>query len=156
MSDDLRELYQDIILDHGRHPRNFHALEHPTHLARGHNPLCGDRVTVYLAVDGDKIADVSFEGRGCAISTAAASLMTEILKGKTLAEARALFARFHAAVTGGAAAALPAALEDDAERLEPLTGVKAYPVRVKCATLPWHAVQAALESGALGETVKTE
>ena len=93
---DLRELYQDIILDHGRHPRNFHALEHPTHLARGHNPLCGDRVTVYLAVDGDRIADVSFEGRGCAISTASSSLMTEVLKGKTLAEARALFAQFHA------------------------------------------------------------
>src|SRR5438552_17771219 len=98
---DLRELYQDIILDHGRHPRNFHALEHPTHLARGHNPLCGDRVTIYLAVDGDRISDVSFEGRGCAISTAAASLMTEVLKGKTVAEARALFAQFHARVTGG-------------------------------------------------------
>ena len=86
--DDLRELYQDIILDHGRHPRNFHALEHPTHLARGHNPLCGDRVTVYLAVNGDRIDDVSFEGRGCAISTASSSLMTEVLKGKTLDEAR--------------------------------------------------------------------
>ena len=96
MSDDLRELYQDIILDHGRHPRNLHALEHPTHLARGHNPLCGDRVTVYLAIEGDRIADVSFEGRGCAISTAAASLMTEVLKGKPIAEARALFAQFHA------------------------------------------------------------
>jgi len=82
---DLRELYQDIILDHGRHPRNFHALEHPTHLARGHNPLCGDRVTVYLTLDGDSITDVSFQGRGCAISTAAASLMTEVLKGKTIA-----------------------------------------------------------------------
>src|SRR5213076_3316847 len=96
---DLRELYQDIILDRGRHPRNFRALEHPTHLARGHNPLCGDRVTVYLAVEGERIADVSFEGRGCAISTAAASLMTEVLKGKTVAEARALFAQFHARVT---------------------------------------------------------
>ena len=96
MSDDLRELYQDIILDHGRHPRNLRALEHPTHLARGYNPLCGDRVTVYLAVEGERIADVSFEGRGCAISTAAASLMTEVLKGKTLDEARQLFAQFHA------------------------------------------------------------
>ena len=104
---DLRELYQDIILDHGRHPRNFRALEHPTHLAKGHNPLCGDRVTVYLAIDGDRIADVSFEGRGCAISTAAASLMTEVLKGKTIAEAKALFAQFHAKVTGGEAEALP-------------------------------------------------
>src|SRR5436309_4798433 len=110
---DLRELYQDIILDHGRHPRNFRALEHPTHLARGHNPLCGDRVTVYLSVDGDKIADVSFEGRGCAISTASSSLMTEVLKGKTIDEARRLFAQFHAKVTGGAPEELPAALEED-------------------------------------------
>jgi nitrogen fixation NifU-like protein len=151
---DLRELYQDIILDHGRHPRNFRALEHPTHLARGHNPLCGDRVTIYLALDGERIADVSFDGRGCAISTAAASLMTEVLKGKTVAEARALFARFHAAVTGGDEVPVPEDLADDAERLAPLTGVKAYPVRVKCATLPWHAFEAALKGG--GETVKTE
>jgi nitrogen fixation protein NifU and related proteins len=157
MSDDnLRELYQDIILDHGRHPRNFHALEHPTHLARGHNPLCGDRVTVYLQVADERIADVSFEGRGCAISTAAASLMTEVLKGKTIDEARRLFAQFHAKVTGGTPEELPAALEEDVERLEPLTGVKAYPVRVKCATLPWHAFEAALKSGLAGDTVKTE
>ena len=156
MSDDLRELYQDIILDHGRHPRNFHALERPTHLARGHNPLCGDRVTVYLAVEGDHIADVSFEGRGCAISTAAASLMTEVLKGKTVDDARKLFAQFHARVTGGDAGPLPEPLEEDSERLEPLTGVKAYPARVKCATLPWHAFEAALKSGLAGDTVKTE
>ena len=154
--DQLRELYQDIILDHGRHPRNLRALEHPTHLARGHNPLCGDRVTVYLAVDGDRIADVSFEGRGCAISTASSSLMTEVLKGKTLDEAAQLFARFHAKVTGGTQEALPETLEEDAERLEPLTGVRAYPVRVKCATLPWRAFEAALKSGLAGETVKTE
>ena len=156
MNMDLRELYQDIILDHGRHPRNFHALEHPTHLARGHNPLCGDRVTIYLAVEGDRIADVSFEGRGCAISTAAASLMTEVLKGKTLEEARQLFAQFHATVTGGTPEELPEALKEDAERLEPLTGVRAYPVRVKCATLPWHAFEAALKSGLAGAIVKTE
>jgi len=155
-NDNLRELYQDIILDHGRHPRNFHALQHPTHLARGHNPLCGDRVTVYLALDGDTIADVSFEGRGCAISTAAASLMTEVLKGKTIAEARQLFAQFHAKVTGAAAEKLPDALAEDGERLEPLTGVRAYPARVKCATLPWHAFEAALKSGIAGDTVKTE
>ena len=153
---DLRELYQDIILDHGRHPRNFHALPHPTHLARGHNPLCGDRVTVYLALDGDRIADVSFEGRGCAISTASSSLMTEVLKGKTIDEAKRLFAEFHARVTGGAAEGVPEELEEDAERLEPLTGVKAYPARVKCATLPWHAFEAALKSGLGGDTVKTE
>jgi nitrogen fixation NifU-like protein len=153
---DLRELYQDIILDHGRHPRNFRALEHPTHLARGHNPLCGDRVTIYLAVEGDRIADVSFEGRGCAISTAAASLMTEVLKDKTVEEARALFAQFHSRVTGGEAGEPPEALQEDIERLEPLTGVKAFPVRVKCATLPWHAFEAALKSGLAGQTVKTE
>ena len=156
MSEDLRELYQDIILDHGRHPRNLRALEHPTHLAKGHNPLCGDRVTVYLAVDGERIVDVSFEGRGCAISTAAASLMTEVLKDKTIAEARQLFAQFHAKVTGGDAERLPAALEEEIERLEPLTGVKAYPARVKCATLPWHAFEAALKSGLAGATVGTE
>lgn len=156
MSDDLRELYQDIILDHGRHPRNFHALPHPTHLARGHNPLCGDRVTVYLAVEGDRIADVSFEGRGCAISTASSSLMTEVLKGKTIDEARRLFAQFHAAVTGGEAGDAPLELHDDIERLEPLTGVRAYPARVKCATLAWHAFEAALKSGLTGNTIKTE
>jgi nitrogen fixation protein NifU and related proteins len=156
MSDELRELYQDIILDHGRHPRNFHALEHPTHLARGHNPLCGDRVTIYLKVEGERIADVGFDGRGCAISTAAASLMTEVLKGKTVDEARQLFAQFHATVTGGTPQALPAALQEDGERLEPLAGVKAYPVRVKCATLPWHTFEAALKSGLAGTTVKTE
>jgi nitrogen fixation protein NifU and related proteins len=156
MSDDLRELYQDIILDHGRHPRNLRALDAPTHLARGHNPLCGDRVTVFLSIDGDRISDVSFEGRGCAISTAAASLMTEVLKGKTLGEAQTLFAQFRAKVTGGTADEPPAELEEEVERLEPLTGVKAYPVRVKCATLPWHTFEAALKSGLTGATVKTE
>jgi nitrogen fixation NifU-like protein len=151
-----RELYQDIILDHGRKPRNFHAMEHPSHFAHGHNPLCGDRVTVYLEIEGDKIKDVSFEGRGCAISTASASLMTEVLKGKTLAEAEKLFKAFHAEVTGGQASAVDEKLQDDFERLAPLEGVKAYPTRVKCATLAWHAFEAALKSGAIGATVKTE
>ncbi len=153
---DLRELYQDIILDHGRHPRNFRAIEHPTHSAQGHNPLCGDRVTVYLTLDGDHIADVAFQGRGCAISTAAASLMTEVLTGKTIAEAQELFAHFHARVTGGADTALSKPLADDMERLEPLTGVKAFPARVKCATLSWHALEAALKRGDPGATIKTE
>ncbi len=163
---DLRELYQEIILDHGRHPRNLRAIAAPTHKAQGHNPLCGDRVTVYLAVAGDRIADVSFEGRGCAISTAAASLMTEVLKGKTVEEARALFAAFHSRVTGaaceallhevpGADGALPEDLEEALERLEPLFGVKAYPARIKCATLSWHALESALKNGA-GKTVTTE
>jgi len=155
---DLRELYQDIILDHGRHPRNFGKLDDPTHFAHGHNPLCGDRVTIYLRIEGDRVAEVSFEGRGCAISTASASLMSEILNGKTLAEAEALFKTFHAKVTGGTPPTAPAELEDDLDRLEPLTGVKAYPARVKCATLPWHAFEAALQGGAVGTTVtvKTE
>jgi nitrogen fixation protein NifU and related proteins len=153
---DLRDLYQDIILDHGQHPRNFRKQEHPSHFANGHNPLCGDRVTVYVTLDGDRIRDVSFQGRGCAISQASASLMTEILKGKTVAEAEALFAGFRAKVTGGDVPATPAPLEDDMERLEPLTGVKSYPARVKCATLAWHAFEAALRSGATGATVKTE
>jgi nitrogen fixation protein NifU and related proteins len=153
---DPRELYQDIILDHGRHPRNFRKIEHPSHFAHGHNPLCGDRVTVYLTLDHERIADVSFEGRGCAISTASASIMTEILKGKTLEEAEALFASFRAAVTGEGDETAPHGLEDDLERLLPLTGVKSYPARVKCATLPWHAFEAALKNGAAGATVKTE
>ena len=156
---DARELYQDIILDHGRHPRNFRALPHATNLAHGHNPLCGDRVTVYLELDGGRIKDVSFDGRGCAISTASASLMTEVLKGKTLAEAAALFKGFHAEVTGKTVPALPNALAEDMERLAPLEGVRAYPTRVKCATLAWHAFEAALKNGADGTTaatVKTE
>src|ERR1700757_1750854 len=152
----LRELYQDITLDHGRHPRNFRAIDHPTHFAHGHNPLCGDRVTVYVTLDGDRIADVSFQGRGCAISTAAASLMTEVLRGKTINEARALFAQFHARVTGGEPAELPEPLSEEVERLEPLTGVRAYPARVKCATLSWHALEAALKRGGTDATVKTE
>jgi nitrogen fixation NifU-like protein len=153
---DLRELYQDIILDHGQHPRNKRAIESPSHFAHGNNPLCGDKVTIYVKLDGERIDDVSFEGRGCAISTAAASLMTEILKGKTVADADALFRAFQAKVTGGVEPAMAASLEDDYERLEPLAGVKAFPIRVKCATLPWRAFEAALKGGALGATVKTE
>jgi nitrogen fixation NifU-like protein len=153
---ELRDLYQDIILDHGQHPRNFHTMAHPSHFANGHNPLCGDRVTVYLDLDGDRIKDVSFIGRACAISQASASLMTEILKGKTLAEAETLFRSFQAKVTGGAETSVPDVLEEDAERLEPLTGVKTYPARVKCATLAWHAFEAAVRNGAVGATVKTE
>jgi nitrogen fixation NifU-like protein len=131
-------------------------MDHPSHFAHGHNPLCGDRVTVFLEIEGDKIKDVSFEGRGCAISTASASLMTEVLKGKTLAEAQELFKAFHAEVTGGQVPAVDEKLQDDFDRLAPLEGVKAYPTRVKCATLAWHAFEAALKSGAVGATVKTE
>jgi nitrogen fixation NifU-like protein len=151
---DLRDLYQDIILDHGQKPRNFRVPPEATHTARGHNPLCGDRVTVYLTLDGDHISDVAFEGKGCAISTASSSLMTEVLKGKTLAEADLLFKAFHGKVTGGGPdEPVPEALADDLERLEPLTGVKNYPARVKCATLSWHAYEAAVKGGG---TIKTE
>jgi nitrogen fixation NifU-like protein len=153
---DLRELYQNIILDHKRHPRNFRKIEHPTHFAHGYNPLCGDRVTVYLSLEGERITDVAFQGRGCAISTAAASLMTEVLKDKTIDEARALFAQFHTRVTGGEPAKLPEPLAEEADRLEPLTGVKAYPARVKCATLSWHALETALKGGEAAATIKTE
>jgi nitrogen fixation NifU-like protein len=153
---DLRDLYQDIILDHARRPRNFGGMVDPSHLAHGHNPLCGDRVTVFAKIDGDRISAVSFEGRGCAISTASASLMTEILTGLSLAQAEAVFQAFHARVTTGETIEVGPELEDAAERLEPLTGVRTFPARVKCATLAWHAFDAALKGGVLGETVKTE
>ncbi|HEY0843973.1 MAG TPA: SUF system NifU family Fe-S cluster assembly protein [Noviherbaspirillum sp.] len=136
---DLRDLYQEVIFDHYRKPRNFHAMNDANHVAHGHNPLCGDQVTVYLHVDGDVIRDVSFDGAGCAISTASASLMTDALKGKTLDEAKQLFNAFHDLVT-----------HDDAEaggvlgKLEVLAGVREFPARVKCATLAWHTMLAAL------------
>lgn len=141
---DLRELYQDIVLDHGQHPRNFAKPALYSHDAHGYNPLCGDQVSVYLTVDDGIVKDIHFQGRGCAISTASASLMTEVLRGKTLEQARVLFNDFHRRVTGEESLA-PAGLEEEAERLEPLTGVRAYPTRVKCAVLPWHTLIAALE-----------
>jgi len=153
---DLRELYQDVILDHARHPRNFRGLPDPSHLAHGHNPLCGDRVTIFMKIESGRIADVSFDGRGCAISTASASLMTEILMGLTPEQGEQVFAAFHARVTSGDTLVLAPELEDAAERLEPLTGVRGYPARVKCATLAWHAFDAALKNGVPGDTVKTE
>ena len=154
---DLGDLYQQLILDHNRNPRNFQQPAAANRHAEGYNPLCGDRVTVYLTLEGDLITDVSFQGRGCAISTAAASLMTEVLKGKTIADARALFAQFHARVTGGEPAEeLSEPLAEEMDRLEPLTGVKAFPARVKCATLSWHALDAALKGSGPGTTVKTE
>lgn len=153
---DLRELYQDVILDHGRHPRNFRALPEPSHVAHGYNPLCGDRLTVYLKLIDGVIAEASFEGRGCAISTASASLMTELLLGKTLEDAGFLFRTFHAKATGGVEIEVPGRLEDDLDRLQPLFGVKAYPARVKCATLAWHTFDAARSGGGAATTVKTE
>ncbi len=148
--DDLRELYQDIILDHSKHPRNFGKLDGANREARGYNPLCGDRVTLALKVDGERIADARFEAKGCAISVASASMMTELVRGKTVAEARALFERFHGLVTGK-----PVEADGEAmERLAALSGVRDFPSRIKCATLPWHALTAALDGGAT--EVKTE
>lgn len=150
---DLRDLYQDIILDHGQHPRNFGKLDPATHHAHGHNPLCGDTVTVYLDVEDGRVKDVRFDGRGCAISTASASLMSEVITGKTIEDVTKLFADFQSRVTGHEAIA-PSNLEDEVERLEPLTGVKSYPTRIKCAVLPWHTLSAALAGK--GEAAKTE
>lgn len=151
--DELRDLYQEVIFDHNRTPRNFHKLAGANRQAEGFNPLCGDQLTVYLKVDDrGVIEDVSFEGRGCAISTASASIMTETLKGKTVQQADALYENFHRLVTGqGADAAAPVA---DLGKLQVLTGVRDYPSRVKCATLAWHTVQAALKNAAT--TVSTE
>jgi nitrogen fixation NifU-like protein len=138
---DLRELYQQVILDHYKKPRNFQKLEGANRHAEGHNPLCGDQITVYLHMDGDVIREISFQGAGCAISQSAASLMTTTLKGKTKAEAEELFRKFHDMVTGGANEADPMELG----KLAVFCGVSEFPVRVKCASLPWHTMRAALE-----------
>ena len=143
-SDDLRDLYQDLILDHSKHPHNFHAVPAANREALGHNPLCGDRLSLQLHVDDqDIIRDVGFQGSGCAISVASASMMTDMLKGRTLDEAKKLFDYMHASCTS--AEAPPITLdEDDRGRLQALAGVRHYPMRVKCATLAWHTMQAAL------------
>ena len=144
---DLRELYQEMIFDHYRQPRNFGPLEGANRKAEGYNPLCGDKVKLYLLVVDGVISDASFEGSGCAISTASASLMTESLKGKREDEALNLLKKFHALVTG-------AATPDDMGKLAVLAGVREFPQRVKCATLAWHTMQAALEN--IDEPVTTE
>ena len=149
MKDDssaLRDLYQDLILDHGKRPRNFHAIEGANCEALGHNPLCGDKLTLYVTLD-DKgvIRDAAFQGSGCAISVASASMMTEMLKGKTVAESQKLFDYVHNLCTGKPADAT--GLDEDAvDRIQALAGVRDYPVRVKCATLAWHTLQAALKN----------
>ena len=147
---DLRELYQEVIFDHNRRPRNFGRLAGANRSAEGFNPLCGDKLALYLKMVDGVIEDASFEGTGCAISTASASLMTEALKGKTEAQAQALFAGFHALVTGGdgAPAAVPLG------KLEVLSGVREFPSRVKCATLAWHTLHAALHD--VKQPVSTE
>ncbi|NNM87918.1 MAG: SUF system NifU family Fe-S cluster assembly protein [Phycisphaerae bacterium] len=148
---DLRELYQEVILDHAKKPRNFHTMPDSAHAADGHNPLCGDRLRVFVRVENGVIEDVSFTGSGCAISTASASMMTEALNGKSLADAQAIFESFHNLLTTGNHA------DKDEELLGKLAvfgGVREFPVRVKCATLAWHTLQAALQGSAA--PVKTE
>ena len=149
---DLRELYQDVILDHSKNPRNAGPLRPHSHAARGNNPLCGDRVDVYLAVEGERIAEIRFEAKGCAISVASASMMTELVKGRGIKEARAVFERFHEILTRKGD--VGADEIESLDRLAALIGVREFPMRVKCASLPWHTMSAALS--AEGEEVTTE
>jgi nitrogen fixation NifU-like protein len=149
---DLMELYQEVILDHNKQPRNFGELAAAEHQAEGNNPLCGDRLTVYLTLDSGRIADIRFNGQGCAISTASASLMTEAVKGKTLEEASALFEGFHELLTGDPS--VPGAAPGELGKLVVFSGVREFPIRVKCATLPWHTLRAALRGS--GGAVTTE
>lgn len=143
----LSSLYQEVILDHSKKPRHFHALEPCTHEARGHNPLCGDKLKVFARVDGDTITEVSFIGDGCAISKASASIMTELVRGKTLSEFQALHAQFHQVAT------TQDPIPDGMGKLAVLAGVRDYPARVKCATLAWHTLDAALNNQ---DSAKTE
>ena len=144
-TNELRELYQETILDHSKRPRNLGALEQASHRAEGHNPLCGDRVTVFLKVEGDLIREARFQGAGCSISTASASIMTETLRGKTVAEAMQLFQRFHALVTADPSRAVE--VGPGLGKLGVFAGVHEFPMRVKCASLSWHTMKAALEGG---------
>ncbi len=148
---DLRELYQELILDHTKRPRNFGALDAPTCQARGINPLCGDQLTLYLDVKDGVVQDVRFNGNGCAISTASASLMTEAIKGKTAEQVSALFQRFQQVLTSPADREVDVA---DLGKLAALAGVREFPLRVKCASLAWHTMRSALEGSQ--ETVSTE
>ena len=147
---DLRDLYQEVILDHNRYPHNFRALDGANRHADGHNPLCGDRLAVYVKLDGETITDVSFLGSGCAISKASASLMTDAVKGRTIDEARRLFEEFLALVTDEGAVCYPASLG----KLAVFAGVREYPTRVKCASLAWHTLRAAVDDR--HEVVSTE
>jgi nitrogen fixation NifU-like protein len=147
---ELRELYQQVILDHNKNPRNFHELAHATNKVDGYNPLCGDHYTIYLQLEGDTIRDVGFTGNGCAISKASASVMSSTVKGKSREEASRLFDVFHNLVTGE-----PASVDAvELGRLAAFSGVSEFPARVKCATLAWHSLNAALQG--TGEVVSTE
>jgi len=150
---DLRELYQEVILDHSKRPRNFGRLKGATHQADGDNPLCGDRIHVELEIENGIVKGVSFDGEGCAISTASASLMTESLKGKTLEEAQALFHRMHETCTGQAEPASGDQAQVELGKLAVFEGVQQYPLRVKCATLAWHTMRNALDEE--GEVLTT-
>ena len=151
MSNELRELYQEVILDHSKRPRNFRVLPEASHQAEGFNPLCGDKATVYLQVEDDIVKSVTFKGAGCSISTASASMMTEALVGKSRTEAEALFQRFHELLTSDPSkAALNAAPE--LGKLAVFSGVCEFPVRVKCASLPWHTFRAALRGDGQAKT----
>jgi nitrogen fixation NifU-like protein len=148
MDDSLRELYQEVILDHSRHPRRFGPLEGATHRGEGYNPLCGDRVKVYLTVDGsNRIADIMFEGKGCAISQASASLMADMLMGRTVDEAEKLMGGFLQLVKGEETELAG----EDRDRLEVMAGISAFPMRVKCATLAWHTMKSAMEGGSAAD-----
>jgi len=142
----LSELYQNVILEHNRSPRNYRVMDDADRKADGHNPLCGDQVTVWVRMDGDVIGDVSFRGAGCAISKASASLMTGAVKGKSREETEKLFERFHQLVTG----TLPPGESETLGKLAVFSGVSAFPVRVKCASMAWHTLKAALEAGQAG------
>ena len=147
MNGDLRELYQELILDHGRNPRNQRTPDNANRSCHGHNPLCGDDITVSAALVEDRIADIGFEGQGCAISQAAASTMTEAVKGLTVAEAHALFTRFHELVTGKVSLSGEAVDAEALGKLVAFAGVSEFPMRVKCATLAWHTLEGALGGG---------
>ncbi len=149
---ELRELYQSVILDHNKQPRNFRQPEDANRLARGNNPLCGDELTIFLRVEEGRVTDAAFTGSGCAISKASASLMTEAVKGKALEEVETLFGAFHELVTTDPTGQRPA--PEGLGKLAVFAGVREFPVRVKCATLAWHTLHAALEES--GDTVKTE
>ena len=150
---ELKDLYRDVILDHNKRPRNFGQLENPDARADGHNPLCGDRLTLSLKLAGDRVEDVRFEGKGCAISTASASMMTEANKGKSRADIDELFTKVHMLLTEQSAVASP-----DLGKLAALSGVREFPARVKCASLCWHTLNAALEQSdvAAPATISTE
>jgi len=150
MSDNLSDLYQEVILDHSRNPRNYGINDNYSRTARGNNPLCGDRVSIFLNIKDGNITDVSFDARGCAISLASASMMTEMIKGKTIDEARLLFSQFHSVITDEKGDVFGAGMEE----LSALSGVRNFPTRIKCATLAWHAMTAALDGD--NDEVKTE